>query len=82
MDAAVQYLYFEEKGGHDPVICCSTSGTGIAPSLPGSPSPTIRDSHVATNVIGEDAAILVAAARPCCSARNCSSRFKKLIALL
>jgi hypothetical protein len=40
------------------------------------------DSHVATDVVGEDAAILVAAVRPCCSARTSSSWYKKLIALL
>jgi hypothetical protein len=72
MDAAVQhlhvvtlYLYFEEEGGHDPVVCCSASGTGMAPSPPSSTATdSVPDSHVTADVVGEDASILVAAARP------------------
>jgi hypothetical protein len=56
MDAAVQhlcvvmlYLYFEEEGGHDPVICCSASGIGMAPSTPGSPPQ--NPSLIATSLL-------------------------------
>jgi hypothetical protein len=40
----------------------------------------VTSSHDTADVVGEDAAILVAAAS--CSSRTFSSRFKKVIALL
>jgi hypothetical protein len=49
MDAAVQYIYFEEEAGHGPVICCSASGTGMAPSPHGSPPSTL--SLTATSLL-------------------------------
>jgi hypothetical protein len=61
------YLYFEEEGGHGLFFLLQHKwywyGTLItwftaADSVPG--------SHSAANVVGEEAAILVTAARPCC----------------
>jgi hypothetical protein len=87
MDAAVQhlrvvmlYLYFEEEGGHDPVICCSTSGIGMAPSTPGSLPQNL--SLTATSLLMLSERMLPSLSLLPGPADTSSSRFRKLIALL